>query len=406
VAASGSLASPNAGEKPPFFLVAIENSAELEPYIPAWDDLAASAIEPNSFYESWTLLPALRAYGTDQSLTVVLVFANNVPQSRGQPLLCGLFPLERRRRLAGLVRVVSFWHYRHCYLGVPLVRAGFGRECLRVFFDWLATDRRGGTLLECWQITAEGAFYPLLVEHLREHDRSAFVAACHTRALLRNKGDDRYLETVLSGEKRKKLRRAEERLAQTGPITYVALDPDGDIETWLADFLRLEASGWKGRQGTALSCNEVDRTFFLDVARAAFQRRQLMMLALQVAGRPVAQLCNFLAGEGSFAFKVAFDEEYARFSPGVLLELENIRRTQAAPLLRWMDSCTEADNTLLQLLWVDRRVIQTVLVATGPAPGPLFLALLPCLRWLRRRASACVRWFLRRRDTRPKDLQD
>src|SRR5437867_1079267 len=83
-------------------VVAVEDLAALEQYVPAWDDLAASAVEPNVFYESWMLLPALRAYGAGQSLRVVLVFAHHQARPQERPLLCGLFPLARRRHLHGL----------------------------------------------------------------------------------------------------------------------------------------------------------------------------------------------------------------------------------------------------------------------------------------------------------------
>ena len=39
----------------------------------------------------------------------------------------------------------------------------------------------------------------------------------------------------------------------------------------------------------------------------------------------VAMKCNFLSGAGSFAFKIAFDEAFARFSPGVQLEIDNVQ---------------------------------------------------------------------------------
>jgi CelD/BcsL family acetyltransferase involved in cellulose biosynthesis len=368
---------------PRFSVVTVSDAKELEAHIPAWEDLAATAIEPNVFYEAWMLLPALRAYGGGRPLTVVLVYAEGLPQARGRPLLCGLYPLERQRRLQGRCVVLRSWQYAHCYLGVPLVRAGFGHECLRALFAWLAADRHGAALLSCAGITADGAFYPLLLEALQAQGRTSFVAESYARALLRPGGGEEYLRAVLSGDKRKKLRRAEERLAEAGPVRYATLPGEADLELWLAEFLRLEASGWKGREGTALASRPADRDFFLAVARAAFRRGRLRMLALYAGERLIAQQCDFLAGDGAFAFKVAFDEAYARYSPGVLLEVENVRRIHARPEIRWMDSCTVGGASLVKQLWADRRVIQDVLVETGRAPGALVLAALPLLRWLR-----------------------
>lgn len=362
----------------PFTVVTTTDVATLKDYAASWDDLAAAAVEPNVFYESWMLLPALRAYA-DRPVTVALVFANGAPRRHGKPLLCGLFPLVRERR--SLIPVLCLWRYVHCFLGVPLIRAGFGPGVLETFFRWLADDPAGAPLVEFGRTAGDGPFYHLLLDFLGDQGRGFLLGEAHTRALVRR--DGRPVWGGLSGEKRKKLRRAEERLAADAPIAYTSLGEDGDVEAWLAEFLRLEASGWKHRNGTALACRDTDREFFLDIARAAFRRRKLIMLGLTVGGRPIAQLCNFLAGDGAFAFKVAFDEAYARYSPGALLELENLRQMEARPEPRWMDSCTDPGDALVKHLWADRRVIQTVLIETGRSPGGLVLAVLPLRRWLR-----------------------
>ena len=44
-------------------IVTARSAEELQPHVGAWDDLAASAVEPNVFYDSWMLLPALQAFG-------------------------------------------------------------------------------------------------------------------------------------------------------------------------------------------------------------------------------------------------------------------------------------------------------------------------------------------------------
>jgi hypothetical protein len=111
-----------------------------------------------------------------------------------------------------------------------------------------------------------------------------------------------------------------------------------------------------------------------------------MMLALHVNGRPVANKCNFVAGTGSYAFKIAFDEDYARFSPGTLLELENIRLLHARPEIEWMDSCADPDRTIMvNRLWKDRRTIPYLLVGTGQGRGDFTVSAIPMLRWLNRK---------------------
>jgi hypothetical protein len=105
-----------------------------------------------------------------------------------------------------------------------------------------------------------------------------------------------------------------------------------------------------------------------------------MMLALTVGGRTVAMKCNFLAHDGAFAFKIAYDEAYARFSPGTLLELENIREFHRRPELRWMDSCAAAEHFMANRLMLDRRSLACVLTTTGRASGELLVSSLPLLQ--------------------------
>jgi hypothetical protein len=344
------------------------------------------------------LCPALEAYGKDADVRIVLVVADLPPGSPHAPLVCGLFPLQRRRRYKGLpVSVLSLWRYVHCYLGTPLLHAAYARETLTAFLDFLAADRLGAALLEWTWIAGEGPFHRLLVELLAERRCPSLIEETYSRALLEPRASARaYLEEVLSGERRRRLRKHEERLREQGELEYAVLEPDGDVTTWLEDFLRLEASGWKGREGTALQCNEADRNFFLSIMGEAFRRGQLTMMALRLKGQPIAMLSDLCSGSGSFLFKLSFDESFAAFSPGALLELEKIRRFHEQTEVRWSDSCNAPGPALLKDLWADRRPIETILTAPGKGPGPFVVAVLPLLRWLRHKVAGFRNLFRHR----------
>jgi Acetyltransferase (GNAT) domain len=110
-----------------------------------------------------------------------------------------------------------------------------------------------------------------------------------------------------------------------------------------------------------------------------------MMMALRLDGKAIALKHNLLAGEGSFAFKITFDESFARYSPGVLLELDNIHRLHQLPNLRWMDSCAAPNRFMINHLWPDRRQMQTVFFSTGRTLPSFVLALVPLFQFLRAR---------------------
>lgn len=390
-------------KKPKLSVVVAESWAELEPYVAGWERLAAAAIEANIFYEPWMFKPALETLGRGEKFVFVLVLAEVPPGSPHAPLVCGFFPLVRRRRYKCFpVQTLSLWGHIHCYVCTPLIHAAYASECLHTFFEWLRTDRRGAALLECKWIPGEGPFHRLLVEHLVEQRLFSLVEGTYARALLCPRASAQaYLEEVLSGERRRRLRRHEERLKEEGKVEYTALTSTDDARAWLEEFLRLEAAGWKGQEGTALQCREEDRRFFLDALMEAFHRGRLMMMGLHLNGRPIALFCDLLAAPWSFVFKLTFDEAYSRFSPGALLELEKIRRLHERPEIRWADSCNAPGPSLLKELWADRRLIDMMVIASGKAPGPLVLSLAPLLRWVRRKVSSCTRLF-RTRDRKQK----
>jgi CelD/BcsL family acetyltransferase involved in cellulose biosynthesis len=115
-----------------------------------------------------------------------------------------------------------------------------------------------------------------------------------------------------------------------------------------------------------------------------------MIIGLDLDGRPLARQVNLRSGEGSFAWKSAYDERYARFSPGVLNQLENMRHFQSVDGLEWMDSFTGPDNPMVDALWKDRVVIRTVAVGTG-ARGRLMVKALELARAAKRRIQAFTR---------------
>jgi hypothetical protein len=223
---------------------------------------------------------------------------------------------------------------------------------------------------------------------LHARRRPFWLGDWSTRAFFEPGEDaERYLRGAISGLALKEVRRKEKRLRERGRLVWRELEPGEDVAPWLRNFLELEASGWKGRGRSALACREAEREFFVSAATAAHDVGQLMLLGLFLDDRPLALKCNFLAGAGGFAFKIAFDEAYRAFSPGFLLEVEHVRRLHRHPEIRWMDSCAAAQHAMINRLWPGRRTMATVLFATGRAPGDLVVSLMPLLQWGRRKLT-------------------
>jgi CelD/BcsL family acetyltransferase involved in cellulose biosynthesis len=214
------------------------------------------------------------------------------------------------------------------------------------------------------------------------------VTDSHARALLLRDRDPR---SRFNSNMKNNLRRCGARLGALGKPSPVRLAPGDDAAAWVEQFMRLEASGWKGRAGTALACREDDRRFVAEVCAEAHRRGRLLITGLDLDGRPLARHLMFTGDEGAFTFKIAYDEGYEKCSPGLLAEVDNVRQLVETPGLRWIDSNTAPENShSYERVWKDRRTIQRVAVGTR-GPGRLAAAALPFMRlakhWLRARKN-------------------
>jgi hypothetical protein len=347
-------------------IVEMLDVAALRALTAEWEALAAEAAEPNPFYEHWMLLPALEAYGA-QDFRCLAVWDSGT--------LTGLFPMRPARHWRRLpVGALGAWRHRNMLLcGTPLVRAKFATRCIAALLQ-----SAHAPILEFDWVPAGGLFYGALAEAAVASGLPWIVTDAYTRALLVRDRDPR---CRFNSNMKNNLRRWQARLAAYGKVTPVRLAPDGDLAAWTEEFMRLEASGWKGRAGSALVCRADDRRFVTEVFAEAFRRGRLQITGLNLDGRPLARHCMLSAGEGAFTFKIAYDETYEKCSPGILGEVDNVRQFMETPGARWIDSNTARENTSYGRVWKDRRTVQRIAVGVSGA-GRLAVAALPLVRLL------------------------
>ncbi|MBO9724948.1 MAG: GNAT family N-acetyltransferase [Novosphingobium sp.] len=333
----------------------------LETEVPAWDRLALDASEPNPFFESWYLLPSLRHLPQTEAV-MILRF-----EIGGR--LAGLLPILRSPRYYRWpVPNLASWLHDNCFCGAPLVRRGAEIAFWRAVLDWADETAGRALFLHLRGIPLEGPLHAALSQVLTDRHRHAEVVLREDRALLASDlSPDAYLETSLSGKKRKELRRQASRLAELGTLAVERRADADDLAAWRDAFLALEASGWKGKAGSALANHPATDSLFRDSLQGAAERGRLKRLALTLDGRPIAMLASFLTPPGAYSFKTAFDEDYSRFSPGVLLQRENLRILERADI-DWTDSCAAADHPMIDHLWRERRTMACLSIAIG---GPI-----------------------------------
>lgn len=326
----------------------------------AWDALSARASTPNPFFETWYLLPGLGRFDPYGRVQIAALMQDAAP--------LGLLPLQRARRYGRhLLPHLAVWLHANAFLGAPLVAEGAEEAFWEALLDW--ADRHAGTaaFLHVAALPLDAALTEALQAVGARQRRQVVLVHREERAMLSSPlGPAAYLEHALPGKKRKELRRQQARLAEQGELRVVRRDDETGIGLWIETFLALEALGWKGAAGSALACAGETAGLFRESMAAAAARGCLERLSLELDGRPIAMLATLISPPGAFSYKTAFDERYARFSPGVLLQLENLALLER-PGVRWADSCAAPDHPMIDSLWRERRGIGRFSIAIGGA---------------------------------------
>lgn len=369
-------------------------SADDPRYARAWDDLARAASEPNVFAERWFVAAGVANLPQGEGARMLRVW-------RGAPggELIGLFPFAILPRYGRLpLRHVQNWLHHHSFLGTPLLRAGQEQAAWTAILTALDQTPSAVGLLHINGLVEAGPVHRALIAAAAALHRPCDVVHRIERALLQSELTPvAYYEATVRKKKRKELKRLETRLAEQGAVVLRRLQSGDDLTSWCDDFLRLENAGWKGSAGSALAATPGTDRFFRDALAGAHAAGRLEMIRLDLDGRAIAMLVNLYASPGAFSFKTAFDEDLARFSPGVLLQLENLAVLDR-PDIAWVDSCAVEQHPMINSLWAQRRsVVRVSVPLSGWRRGAAFRV----ARAAERTADALKNYRRRPRPTQP-----
>jgi len=335
--------------------------AQLKAVVDDWRDLAARTLVPNAFYEPAFALAAAPVFG--QGAGALLVWSGSMPRK-----LLGLFPARIVKRRYGLkLPLVVGWTHPYAPLGTPLVDREAADPVISAWLAHLAENTAFPGLVLLPFAPQDGPFAAALEAILRRAQMPSAEFNAHTRAMLAPSGaQSTYLERALGGRRYRELRRTVRRLSEAGTLSYTTEAEPGAVAGALEDFLVLEASGWKGKAGTAAACDEA----ILDFVKAAVARlsseHKVAIDRLVLDGQPAAIGITLRSGDAAWFWKIAYDESLARYSPGVALIALVTERLAADATILCADSCATADHAVINRTWSERLALHDLLIAVRP----------------------------------------
>jgi CelD/BcsL family acetyltransferase involved in cellulose biosynthesis len=343
------------------FTVEWRGLAELEPIAAAWRELAARALEPNIFYEPAFARAAASVFGRDAG--AVLVWSGTRPRR-----LLGFFPAQIETRRYGLkLPVLVGWTHAYAPLGVPLIERDAAEPVIAAFLAHVAADPALPGLLLLPFMTRNGPFAAALETIVRRAQMPAADFNRHRRALLKPHGErSRYVERALGARKHKELRRIARRLADLGAVLFTSATEPAAVAAALEDFFALEAGGWKGRAGSAAAAHHDLRRFVRTALGELAADGRVSISRILLDGRAIAATIVLRSGRGAWFWKIAYDEDFARFSPGVMLTVALTEQLVEDADVAQTDSCATADHPMIDRIWRERLALCDRLIAVRP----------------------------------------
>lgn len=123
----------------------------------------------------------------------------------------------------------------------------------------------------------------------------------------------------LKGHHRRNIRSRFERLSTLSSVTMEMVTSRADLPEALRDAIRIEAAGWKGRQGTAIESDPAVAEFYKRLAERAANRGWLRLIFLKLGDRRIAMDYALSWNHKLYGVKIGYDPEFHTYSPGNLL---------------------------------------------------------------------------------------
>lgn len=324
------------------------------------DHLTYRVMEANVFFAPRFLAPAMPRLEERQ---VRLAVIRDEDERRSRLRMLFPFSVEKPGFSVG-PSIIRVWANPFGPLGTPLVDAEGAAETIDNLFEAMARpEAKLPGVLVLPDLRLNGRFAQLARAVALGRELPLTVTSPYERPMLHSAVDGQsYLQKSLAKNHLREMRRQFRLLSELGPVSYnVARQPE-EIRLRMEEFLALEASGWKGRKRSAMITDRLRAAFAREAITNLAEADQVRIHTLDLNGSAVASMVVFIMAGEAYTWKTAYDEDYARFSPGKLLMADltewhlddaNIERT---------DSCAVPDHPIMSRFWQEREAMGTLVI--------------------------------------------
>ena len=271
-----------------------------------WDELVGSMPRPTPFLLHGWIVPWWRHYGADRELAIHV--------SRADGRLVAALPLMVGTAWPG-TPIARFVGAPDSTLADIVAPPAPDRRMLCRLLDGAIGKHR---LLDLYSLAPDGHLASILPS--RSLRTRALAAVMDVRD-----GWENVLARKASRRRRSLHRRRWRQLRAAGRVDVSVATDERDVAVALEDAFRVHALRWRGRPDISTFADERGRAFNRTALTALARTNAVRLVTLRISGAPVAFTCSLHVGRRMFLYRLAFDPQYGRCSPGILVMGEAIR---------------------------------------------------------------------------------
>lgn len=332
---------------------------------PDWRDLAGRCIEDNVYYARHYAKSLLDTVESGTDVRYVTVWDHD-------RLIAFLPVVLRKHAIPGILPAGAAWQSDYTFSCTPMLDKDQPDRAAGGLVDALAALRAGDWAIP--QMNVGGAAWRALTGALDQREVPWLRHRMFERASLSaGPGFEEHMRAAISAKRRRELARNRRRLEELGTVTHKSCNGGAELDEAVEAFLALEAGGWKGARGTALASRK-DTTQFAKAAFGAVAAgRSARADVLLLDGKPIAAGVIVFSGSTGFTVKGAYDEAYASYSAGLLLEVEVLKSFLEERWAARLDAATNGSH-VIDRFWPDRVSVGELAFSFAPTAPRLRLS--------------------------------
>ncbi len=252
------------------------------------------------------------AFGSGRQLCILVV--------RREGAISAIAPLmfERSHMYGVPVRRLRLLHNDHTPRADVIV-VDRREETYRALWDAIDETRPRWDVLQMSQLPAESASRGIFRDLAEAGGKATGVWESGASPYVSLPSSWTVYSDGLGSKFRQNLRNRLGRLSQLGEPVFEVISEPAEIRQAYADARRLEESGWKETEGTAIACDPAVERFYALLTQRAEECRWLRLLFLSVKGRRIAASFAAIYDRRMFLLKTGYDPAFAKCSPFKLL---------------------------------------------------------------------------------------